>query len=239
VGGGYASGPYYWLTWTQRTTLEVADGVTLTLEPGAVVKFMVGRRLAMRGAFVSKGTSDRHVVLTSWYDDTIGGATSHGDAEFGRPTEPMADDWGLVVDYGSNTQIGDTELRYMAPVSIGNIPAELTNNTYSFDEPHVTNLLQARCLFKTDGTTEQMQACATSFRSCLASSAQVLEAVWNVEWNLVTFIVNAGQYLQNVLDLLRGKLTASSPGVVSDFNDYWKLLSGLKGMYSNCGLSSA
>ena len=87
-------------------TVAVPGGVTLTVESGAIVKFMPGARLAVEtgGTCLARGA-----VFTHAYDDTVG-----GDALFdGAETTPVANDYEIT---GTITDDETTEYRYTAPL---------------------------------------------------------------------------------------------------------------------------
>ena len=65
------------ITWSDSVTVygdvTVNDGVTLTIEPGTVVKFNSGKKLRVYGTLIAEGTSADHITFTrigtsgSWY----------------------------------------------------------------------------------------------------------------------------------------------------------------------------
>jgi hypothetical protein len=84
-------------TWTAGNVyyvvgdVTVLNGVTLTIDPGAIVKFQNNRRLIIAGKLTAIGTPGQRVYFTSYRDDLIGGDTN-GDG----PTTGSAGDWGWV-----------------------------------------------------------------------------------------------------------------------------------------------
>ena len=84
-------------------------GVTLTIQPGAIVKFQnngaTKGRLTVNGVLLAQGTAGATVVFTSIHDDTAGGDTNHN----GGGTWSNPGDWdGLVF----GTTAGGSSLSY-------------------------------------------------------------------------------------------------------------------------------
>jgi hypothetical protein len=101
----WSSGVIYVVT----CDVKVPSGVTLTIQPGAIVKFQYPYALVVEGQGTLRvlGTASRQVYLTSFNDDAVGGDTN-GD---GGATTPMAGDWKQIdfqagsspdslIDYG-------------------------------------------------------------------------------------------------------------------------------------------
>ena len=85
-------------TWTAgnlyvvQGDVTVAQGVSLTIEPGVIVKFQDNARLIVNGVLNARGTAGNQIVFTSYKDDTHGGDTN-GD---GSASAPAPNDWGWI-----------------------------------------------------------------------------------------------------------------------------------------------
>ncbi len=88
-----------------NSSVTIADGVTLTIEPGTIMKFGNGAALIIRGDLNFSGTEENPVVFTSIYDDHYGGDTN-GD---GNATTPDAGDWQGIQFYDDD---GNSILQY-------------------------------------------------------------------------------------------------------------------------------
>jgi hypothetical protein len=90
--------------------IVIAKTATFTLKPGVIIK-MMGKDagLTVKGRFISKGTKDKPVIITSINDD-VGGDTNCDGAK----TKPAAGDYGAVKITGKKT--GEVEIRYAAAV---------------------------------------------------------------------------------------------------------------------------
>jgi len=94
-------------TWTLANSpyvlngdVTVAAGVTLTVEPGVIVKMNGLRTLRVNGTLAASGTSGSHITFTSLQDDAIGGDTG-GDG----PTSGAPGQW-VSIKFATSTSSG-------------------------------------------------------------------------------------------------------------------------------------
>jgi len=110
--------------------VTVSAGVTLTIEPGAVVKFNSGRRLRIDGAISAAGTPANKIIFTSYRDDSAGG-DSNGDG----PSRGQPADWADIYLGDSLTetlsQIQYVDVRYAGSRNTGSIYAYQNDITIS------------------------------------------------------------------------------------------------------------
>ncbi|MBR0459332.1 MAG: hypothetical protein IJJ26_08845, partial [Victivallales bacterium] len=111
------------LVYRATGNLTIARGITLTIDPGAVLKFNAGQGITVNGKLEALGTRAQPIVFTSIKDDAHGGDTNQD----GSNTWPEEGDWvGVAVNggevvmdnvvmewggYGQFTNQGDAMLR--------------------------------------------------------------------------------------------------------------------------------
>lgn len=104
----------------------VAGQATVTLEPGAVVKFVPGAMVTVQsgGVFNASGTANQPVVLTSLADDTAGGDSNLD----GDKSRPQPGSWGGIrAAPGATFSVNEhTDLRYMSVAHGGALAANET-----------------------------------------------------------------------------------------------------------------
>jgi hypothetical protein len=115
---------------TYRVTgdLTVNAGSTLTLAPGAVLKFQSGTGLTVNGTLIAEGTADSLVVFTSRDDNT------HGETLDVSDGVPAPGDWEGVYLYGyiGNQGVGHLEhclWRYGGASLLANLYCHYSDST--------------------------------------------------------------------------------------------------------------
>lgn len=100
-----AAGSPYLVT----ATVTVNAGVTLTVEPGVIVKFATGTYLRVSGTLFAEGLPNSPIIFTSAKDDANGGDTT-GDE---TATVPAAGDWyNIEVRAGGTATVANASLLY-------------------------------------------------------------------------------------------------------------------------------
>jgi hypothetical protein len=111
--GGLLAGSQVWGNALCIVTngVEVPNGATLTILPGAVIKFSeyAGLVVDAGATLIAQGTVSQPITFTSLKDDTVAG-DSNGD---GNLTTPAAGDWLSVVIAGQGT-LDHVVMRYAA-----------------------------------------------------------------------------------------------------------------------------
>ena len=128
VTGGVIVKDTVWPVWGGESPyvltkdLTVVSGATLKLEPGVTVK-LDSARLVVDGTFLSEGTEDDPIVITSIKDDTAGGDSNGDQSE----TVPLAGDWNGIYlgPAASDSSVRYSELRYSGGDHIGNLHKSL------------------------------------------------------------------------------------------------------------------
>lgn len=84
-----------------QNNIRIASAITLTINPGVIVKFDYGSSLSIKGIVNALGTSAEPIYFTSMYNDARGGDTN-GDGEDSLPSR--YDDWDIGI-YGATARL--------------------------------------------------------------------------------------------------------------------------------------
>ena len=118
--GTITSGAIWFGTYVHHVTgdLTIAAGGSLTIQPGAVVKFDALKGIVVQsgGSLVARGTVAQPIFITTIKDDSVGGDTN-GD---GNSTSPAAGDWRWIYVNGGDTLLDHVLLSYGGGTSSGN-----------------------------------------------------------------------------------------------------------------------
>ncbi|QDV05391.1 hypothetical protein Poly30_08880 [Planctomycetes bacterium Poly30] len=123
--GALLSGTVYHAT----GSIRVPTGATLTIQPGAIVKFAFDRQFTIDGTLNCTGTSLNPVIFTDLRDDSAGGDTN-GDGSASVP----APAWWRGVHYNASASSSQTRgltIRYSGRFISG---FYLVNNTATFSD---------------------------------------------------------------------------------------------------------
>ncbi len=126
ISGGTISSNTTWGPNTNDTyhvtgNITINDGITLQINPGTTVKFVLGVQMTVYGTLDANGIESNKVVFTSVNDD------SYGDIISGSSSTPTAGDWdGIFLNGGGNYDgIGQFDyciLRYGGTATTGSDP---------------------------------------------------------------------------------------------------------------------
>ena len=114
--------------------ITIPAGVTLTIDPGVVVKFNPARRLTIQGTYVPVGTAGTPIAFTSYRDDVYGGDTN-GDG----PSSGARGDWAGIFFSTNNNTFENAIVRY-AGLNIAGPTVAIRNVTFDYTPDPATRI---------------------------------------------------------------------------------------------------
>ncbi len=121
-------------TWTKTgspyiisTDVYVAPSVTLTIDPGVVVKFADSNgSIGVIGILTAQGTSAKHITFTSYADDSLGGDSNND----GTSTSPASGDFdGFYVGQNATLNLNYVDIKYAGDTLFANEGTATISNT--------------------------------------------------------------------------------------------------------------
>jgi hypothetical protein len=101
---GTLVGTTFWI----KNSIAINAGVTLTVQPGVVVKFAAGTYLLVDGALQAVGTAPSPIYFTSIKDDNNPAGDTNAD---GNATAPATADWNSII-FPATSVSGTSALTY-------------------------------------------------------------------------------------------------------------------------------
>jgi hypothetical protein len=192
-------------------TLTVPVGQTLTVQPGAIVKFVnAATYWNVRGTIDCQGTPAAPVIFTDVRDDTAGGDTN-GD---GGASSPSPGHWHGTLFYGGSAgQFVHTEVRYAGWGGYGAIDLQGANVTLAISDSRIRDCASAG--FDFDHFAPLASISNTAVERCGIAADNVL--LTEVEsFAGCTALSNAGDYVR----VTSGSLAASATiGLANTFGN--------------------
>lgn len=204
-GGPLTSGTVYHAS----GTLTVPAGKTLTIQPGAILKFN-GSGLSVQGTLSAVGTLAQPIVFTSQQDDSAGGDTNGNGPSSGAP-----DQWvGLGFGPASDASVLDrVEVRFSG---VGFSPAiDVDQSNFTLTRS-VLRDGQHGLLRLNNGATPSVSQCTfTNCGSQPSITGATLDAIAQFSANTATGS-GAGNYIRVGAGSMSGTIELGTPNLLND-----------------------
>lgn len=137
--------------------IYVNSGVTLTIEPGTIVKFAASTsEIVVYGTLDANGTAAQPIYFTSYKDDTVGGDTN----DDGASSTPSSADWRSIwVEPGGVATMDHVILRYGGSAVSNSAETNIENNGGTLTLNYATSSLSANIGLRTDAGTTTCTKC--------------------------------------------------------------------------------
>ena len=218
--------------------LTVADGATLTIEPGTVVKFTQYGYMYIYGTLVADGEPGQQIYFTSIKDDDdAAGGDTNGD---GDDSSPAPGDWNYLYFYEADLDnlLDNVVVRYgggggyNGAVYIYASSVELTNNTISDNGQYgiygVNSTLNATDNIISGHTTGAIHLDVNSLlnpdsdisNNTLSGNALDTIVLGDTLSEDATLPASFGTYVVDYLTVADGATLTIEPGTVVKFTQY-------------------
>lgn len=204
-GGPLTSGTVYHAS----GTLTVPVGQTLTIQPGAILKFN-GSGMSVQGTLSAVGTLAQPIVFTSLQDDSAGGDTNGNGPSVGQP-----DQWGgLGFGPTSDASVLDrVDVRYCGVGFSPAIDIDQSNLTLTRS---VLRDGQHGLLRLNNGATPSVSQCTfTNCGSQPSITGATLDAIAQFSANTATGS-GAGNYIRVGAGSMNGTVELGTPNLLND-----------------------
>ncbi|MBR6470162.1 MAG: hypothetical protein IKS83_00060, partial [Victivallales bacterium] len=210
------------LVYRATGNLTIARGITLTIEPGAVLKFDEGQGITVNGKLEAQGTHAQPIVFTSIKDDVHGGDTNQD----GTNTWPEEGDWGGVIVNGGEAVLDNIMMEwggYGQFTNQGDAMLGCNSGSLTLDNSHLAHSMLR--LVNAAGTVNISNSVLEHGRFGIDGSATVINSVlaYCGDWTL------SGNGSGNVINSIFYE-TASSSGYSSDYSCFYNAGRQLEGV---------
>lgn len=186
-----------------RDSIFIRTNVTLTIEPGVVVKFEASS-LIVEGHLKALGTEKNKIIFTSYYDDEYGGNSD------GLSWQPKAGDWtSIYFTSGATGQLDNVLVRYG-----GLMPICLTKGS--------DNFLKAKTAYASSGCFyEPTGAIILSSAQLTVENSEIKQNHYGIklEDQASYLTIHNSKIYQNIDYGIYNEL--SNPGTADATNNWW------------------